>query len=85
MKTIVTPFIFAPMIIGLILCALTLTNSGHEDFGVLQWFLVILASLLVGWIVAMLLNVASFAPIYWLLGRLQSKKGKTDKKHNHDA
>ncbi len=84
MKSIVTPFI-AVLTIGVLLVVSTLMNSGHEDFGVLQWCLVILAVFLVGWIIAMLLNVAIFAPVYWLLGRLQSKKSKTDTKHNHDA
>jgi uncharacterized BrkB/YihY/UPF0761 family membrane protein len=84
MKSIVTPFI-AVLTIGVLLVGLTLMNSGHEEFGVLQWCLVILAVFLVGWIIAMLLNVAIFAPVYWLLGRLQSKKSKADTKHNHDA
>ena len=84
MKSIVTPFTSA-LIIGVLVVFATLTNPGHGDFGVLQWCLVILAALLVGWIIAMLLNVAIFAPVYWLLGWLQSKKGKTDTKHNHDA
>ncbi len=80
MKSIVTPFI-AVLAIGVLLAVSTLMNSGHEDFGVLQWCLVILVVLLVGWIIAMLLNVAIFAPVFWLLGRLQSKKSKTDTKH----
>ena len=84
MKSIVTPFI-AVLAIGVLLAVSTLMNSGREDFGALQWCLVILAVLLVGWIIAMLLNVAIFAPVYWLLGRLQSRKSKTDVKHNHDA
>ena len=84
MKSIVTPFIAVPLI-GALLVVSTLLNSGHGDFGVLQWCLVILAVLLGGWIIAMLLNVAIFAPVYWLLGRLQSKKSKTDTKHDPDA
>jgi riboflavin transporter FmnP len=84
MKSIVTPFTSA-LIIGVLLVFATLTNAGHVDFGVLQWCVVILVALLVGWIIAMLLNVAIFAPVYWLLGRLQSKKGKPDTKHIHDA
>jgi hypothetical protein len=84
MKSIVTPFI-AVLAIGVLLAVSTLMNSGHEDFGVLQWCLVILVVLLVGWIIAMLLNVAIFAPVFWLLGRLQSKKSKTDTKHEPDA
>jgi uncharacterized BrkB/YihY/UPF0761 family membrane protein len=84
MKSIATPFIVV-LTIGVLLVVSTLMNSGHEEFGVLQWCLVILAVFLIGWIIAMLLNVAIFAPVYWLLGRLQSKKGKTETKHNHDA
>jgi uncharacterized BrkB/YihY/UPF0761 family membrane protein len=84
MKSIVTPFTSA-LIIGVLVVFATLTNTGHEHLGVLHWCLVILAALLVGWMIAMLLNVAIFAPVYWLLGRLQSRKSKTDVKHNHDA
>ena len=84
MKSIVTPFI-AILTIGVLLAVSTLINSGHEAFGLLQWCLVILAVLSVGWIIATLLNVAIFAPVFWLLGRLQSKKSKTDTKHAHDA
>jgi hypothetical protein len=82
MKGFATPFIGVP-IIGVLLVASTLI-TGHEGFGILRWCLVILAVFLVGWIIAMLLNIAIFAPIYWLFGWLQSKEGKTDTKHNHD-
>jgi hypothetical protein len=37
------------------------------------------------WIIAMLLNVALFAPVFWLLGKWQSKKGKKETRHEHDA
>jgi riboflavin transporter FmnP len=84
MRSIVTPFTSA-LIIGVFIVFATLINTSHEDFGILTWCLVILAALLVGWIIAMLLNVAIFVPVYWLLGWLQSKKSQTDIKHNHDA
>lgn len=69
----------------MVIAVSTLANMHHGDFGVLQWSLAVVAVLLVGWVFAMLLNIAIFTPIYWLLGRLQSKKDKTEPSHNHEV
>jgi hypothetical protein len=53
---------------------IVLINLGSEDFGIFRWCLAIVAVLLIGVVVASLLNFAVFAPVYWLLGRRQPKK-----------
>jgi hypothetical protein len=84
MKNITTLFlpVFA---IGMLAAFVMLSKIDHENFGVLQWCLAVVVVLSAGWIVAMLLNLAIFAPIYWLLGRSQSKKTSTKAKQTHDA
>jgi len=83
MKTVVTPLI-SWLMIGVLVASGLLVSKGHKDLGVLEWCLIICALLLVAWLIAMLLNVAIFAPVYWLLGRLQSKKSKTQEKREND-
>jgi ABC-type sugar transport system permease subunit len=84
LKTISTLFI-APLVMGVAIAVLALTSIGHEDYGVLQWSLAILAALLAGLIVGAILNFAIFAPVYWLLGRLHSKKTQTETKLSDDT
>ena len=84
MKTISTLFI-APLAMALAIAVFALTSIDHEDYGVLQWCLAILAVLLVGLIVGAILNFAIFAPVYWFLGRLHSKKTQTETRHDDDA
>jgi len=84
MKTISTLFI-TPLMMGLAIAAYVLSSNGYEGYSVLQWCLAIVAVLLVGLIIGSSLNLAVFAPIYWILGRLQSKKNQTEKKHGDDG
>ena len=70
---------------GLAIAVFALTSIGHEDYGFLQWCLAIVAVLLVGLIVGAILNFAIFAPVYWFLGRLHSKKTQTEKRRDDDA
>jgi uncharacterized BrkB/YihY/UPF0761 family membrane protein len=62
-----------------------LSSLSDERFNGFEWFAAICGVLAIAWIVAMLLNVALFAPVYWLLSKLQSKKGKQERRHEHDA
>jgi uncharacterized BrkB/YihY/UPF0761 family membrane protein len=62
-----------------------LSSISDARFNGLEWVAAICGVLAVAWIVAMLLNVALFAPVYWLLGKWQSKKGKKEIRHEHDA
>jgi hypothetical protein len=84
LKTIRTLFI-APLAMGLAIAVFALTGIGHEDYGVLQWSLAILAVLLVGLFVGGILNLAIFAPVYWFLGRLHSKRTQTETRHDDNA
>ena len=77
MKTFSTLFI-APLVMGLAIAVLALSSIGYEDYGVLKRCLAILEVLLVGLIVGAILNFAIFAPVYWFLGRLHSKKTQTE-------
>ena len=84
MKTISTIFI-APLVMGLAVAIFALSSTEHEDYGLLQWSLAILAVLLVGLFVGSILNFAIFAPVYWFLGRLHSKRSQTETRHDGDA
>jgi uncharacterized BrkB/YihY/UPF0761 family membrane protein len=86
MKTLGTIFL-APLIIGLGIAVFVLTKLGlgHEGFGILKWGFAVLAVLVVGVIIGTLLNIAVFAPVYWLLGRRHSKKIETETKHDPEA
>ena len=84
MKTVVTPLI-ALLLIGAVVAFGVRASNGHGDFGILEWCLVVFALLFAVWIIAILLNVAIFAPVYRVLGRLQSKTGKAREKHERDG
>jgi hypothetical protein len=84
MKSIATPLL-PGLVLGVIVGVLALGDVGHSNFGVLQWSLAIVLVLLGVWICAMLVNFAIFAPVYWLLGRIQSKKAKACAVQSLDA
>ncbi len=84
MKMLGTVFL-APLGMGLFIAVLVMTRLGGEGFGALQRSLVVLAALLACLIIAALLNCAVFAPVYWLLGRRDSKKFETETKHDPEA
>ncbi len=84
MKSVVTPLI-SLLMIGALIAVSMLGSIGHKDFGILGWCLIILAVLLAAWLIATLLNIAIFFPVYRLLGRWQSRKNEAEAKHNHDA
>ena len=70
------------VIFGLVLVFYRLA---HEDAGILQLCGIGLVALAVGWIVATLFNLAVFAPVYWLLGKIAGKKKRTATGDNRDA
>ena len=76
-----TTLMMAPVIVGVVIAISVLSSFGHEGFGFWQWCLGVFAALLIVLIVAALLNFAVFAPVYWLLGRLHSKRRRTDTSH----
>ena len=74
--------VIAMVISGLVLACYRLV---HEDAGILQLCGIGLVALAVGWIVATLFNLAVFAPVYWLLGKIAGKKKRTATGDNRDA
>jgi len=76
-----TTLMMAPVIVGVAIAISVLSSFGHEGFGFWQWCLGVFAALLIVLIIGALLNFAIFAPVYWLLGRLHSKRRRTDTSH----
>jgi hypothetical protein len=71
----------------LLLCAaiavLGLSSLGHEGFSFWQWVVVAVAVLLSAILVGALLNLAVFAPAYWLLGRLHLRRSEKGTNREH--
>jgi hypothetical protein len=78
LKTINTFFI-APLIMGLAVAGSALGGFGLDGHSVCGWCLAIVAVLAGGLILGAVLNFAIFAPVYWFLGRLASKKTRREK------
>ena len=76
-----TTLMMAPVIVGVAIAISVLSSFGHEGFGFWQWCLGVFAALLIVLVIGALLNFAIFAPVYWLLGRLHSKRRSTDTTH----
>ena len=74
--------LISTVIFGLVLVFYRLA---HEDAGILQLCGIGLVALVVGWILATILNFAVFAPVYWLLGKIAGKKKRTATGDNRDA
>jgi uncharacterized membrane protein len=62
-----------------------LSSLSDERLNAFEWLAAICAVLAIAWLVAMLLNVALFAHVYWLLGKWQSKRGKKETRRGHGA
>jgi hypothetical protein len=84
MKRTTTLFL-PPLVIGVAVAVFGLSSIGHERFSVWQWCLAVLAILVIGLQVGALLNLAVFAPVYWLLGRLRSKQPEKETGHEHKS
>ena len=76
-----TTLIMAPLMVGVVISVSVLSSLADEGFSFWQWCLGVFAALLIGLIVGALLNLAVFAPVYWLLGRLHLKRRTTDTSH----
>ena len=74
--------VISMVISGLVLACYRLA---HEDAGILQLCGIGLVALAVGWIVATLFNLAVFAPVYWLLGKIAGRKSDAAKIEKRDA
>ena len=71
------------IVLAVLILGLSILNDAK--FNALEWVAAICGVLAGAWIVAMLMNIAVFGPVYWLLGRLQSRKDEKDTKHENDA
>ena len=78
-----TTFFLGPLVMGLFGAVFGLSSLGYEKFNVWQWCLAVGAVLLAGLTLGAVLNFAVFAPVYWLLGRLHSKRPETQTTHEH--
>ena len=76
MKTTRTLFL-APLTVGMAVAVIGLDRIGDEGLSSWQWCLAFVAVLLAGLLAGALLNFAVFAPVYWLLGRLYSRRSQT--------
>ena len=84
MKKTTTLFL-PPLIIGLMIAIFGLSYVGSGQFNAWQWCLAIVAVVLIGLLVGALLNFAVFAPVYWLLGRLHSRRSETRRTHEEKS
>ncbi len=82
MKSTRTLFL-APLVVGLGAAVFGLSSLGYEQFSVWEWCLAVVAVLLAGLTLGAVLTLAVFAPVYWLLGRLHSKKSQTQTPHEN--
>jgi hypothetical protein len=81
-----TTTIFPPLLlVAMAVAVFVLGSIGREGFGVWQWGLVLMAVLLSALLVGASLNFAVFAPVYWLIGRLHSKRCDTGISHGHKS
>jgi uncharacterized BrkB/YihY/UPF0761 family membrane protein len=76
MKSINTLFVL-PLMMGLGLFTFEFGSRAFEKYGLLECCLALAGLLLIALIACTLLNLAVFAPVYWFLGRMQSKSAKT--------
>jgi hypothetical protein len=84
MKRMTTLFL-PPLLLCVAIEVVGLSSVGHEGFSVWQWGFVALAVLLSGLLVGALLNLAVFAPVYWLLGRLHIRRSENGTNHEHKS
>ena len=78
-----TTFFLTPLVIGLAVSVFGLSSFSYEKFSAWQWCLAAVAVLLVGLALSAVLNFAVFGPVYWLVGRLHSKRLETPSSHEH--
>jgi hypothetical protein len=78
---VISTFLTAPLIMGLGVFVSVLTSAKLEGYIFFQWCLALLGILLIALILGTILNLTIFAPVYWFLGRQQSKRMKTSTKH----
>jgi hypothetical protein len=81
-----TTTILLPLLLVAVAVSVSVLSSvGHQGFSAWQWGFAVLAVLLSAMLAGALLNLAVFAPVYWLLGKLHfrnSEKGTSHERKN---
>jgi hypothetical protein len=75
-----TTFLLGPLLIGLFVAGFGLTSLGLESLNVWQSCLAVVAVLLAALTLGAVLNFAIFAPVYWFLGKIHSKRSENEHK-----
>ena len=79
MKTITTLFLPA-IILGAGIATFTLSRFPNGRSSVLGWILTLLGVLALGWVIATLVNFTVFAPVFWLISKLNKPNRAPEKK-----
>jgi hypothetical protein len=82
MKRFTTLFI-SPLILGAAIVLFGLRSIRWEALSIWRWCLIIAGVLVLGLVIGTLLNLAVFAPVYWLLGRLHLRRSQVETNHEH--
>ncbi len=81
MKRMATLFL-SPVLVGIALALFGLSGIRREGFW--EWCLAA-AFLAVGLLIGAVLNLALFAPAYWLLGRLYRRRFQAEARREHES
>ena len=73
-----------PLVLGIVIAFAALSSIDHTKFGLWQWCVAVGVVLLIGFVLGALFNFAVFAPIYWLLGKLHSRRPVTRQGTSHE-
>ena len=70
----ITNIFSAPFVFGVVVAIAALSSIDHAKFGVWQWCIAVLVVLVLSLVLGAIFSFAVFAPVYWLLGKLHSKR-----------
>jgi len=84
MKRITTLFI-SPLILGAAIVLFGLRSIRWEALSIWWWCIIIAGVLVLALVIGTVLNLAVFAPVYWLLGRLHLRRSQAETNHKHKS
>lgn len=84
MKRITALFI-PPLILGAAMLLFGLRSIRWETLSVWWWCLITAGVLVLGLVIGTVLNLAVFAPVYWLLSRLHLRRSQAETSHEHKS
>ena len=73
------------LIVGLVIALFVLGRRSQAQFSVFQWSVYVCAGFVIVWIIATLLNIILFAPVFWLLGKLHTNNSEKKAQHDDNA